>query len=232
MGGSELGATSGIHVGAFVIAETVLTTWAIMLLLAAFAVLATRRLRAEPGPWQVALEGIVAAMEDAVAAVLPDHAARVMPLVATLWVFIVVANLLGVIPGLRSPTDDLSLTAALALTVLASVHWFGIRIHGLRHYLRHYLEPNPLLLPFHVVSEISRTVALAVRLFGNMFSLETAALLVLLLAGFLVPVPVLLLHIVEALVQAYIFGMLALIYIAGGVQSFAPHANDREGVTS
>ena len=85
--------------------------------------------------------------------------------------------------------------------------------------MRHYLEPNPILLPFHIVSEISRTIALAVRLFGNIFSLEMAALLILLVAGFLVPVPVLLLHIVEALVQAYIFGMLALIYIAGGIQS-------------
>ena len=85
--------------------------------------------------------------------------------------------------------------------------------------MRHYLEPNPILLPFHIISEISRTVALAVRLFGNMFSLEMAALLVLLVAGFLVPVPVLMLHIVEALVQAYIFGMLALIYIASGLES-------------
>ncbi len=100
-----------------------------------------------------------------------------------------------------------------------SVHWFGIRIHGWRTYLRHYLEPNPILLPFHIISEISRTVALAVRLFGNMFSLEMAALLVLLVAGFLVPVPVLMLHIIEALVQAYIFGMLALIYIASGLES-------------
>ena len=91
--------------------------------------------------------------------------------------------------------------------------------HGLRAYARHYIEPNPILLPFHIVSEISRTIALAVRLFGNIFSLEMAALLILLVAGFLVPVPVLLLHIVEALVQAYIFGMLALIYIGGGIQS-------------
>jgi F-type H+-transporting ATPase subunit a len=102
------------------------------------------------------------------------------------------------------------------------VHWYGIRSHGLRTYLRHYLQPNPMLLPFHVISEISRTVALAMRLFGNIFSLEMAALLVLLVAGLLVPIPVLLLHIVEALVQAYIFGMLALIYIAGGIQSLEP----------
>ena len=209
----------GLHLGPLTVTGTVLTTWGIMVALLVVCAFSTRRLRMEPGPWQVALEGIVSTIEDAIAAVLPDDAERVMPMVGTLWIFIVVANLVGVVPGLHSPTDDLSLTVGLALLVFASVHWYGIRIHGLRRYLHHYLEPNPLLLPFHVVSEISRTVALAVRLFGNMFSLEMAALLVLLVAGFLVPVPVLLLHIVEALVQAYIFGMLALIYIAGGIES-------------
>jgi len=208
--------------------ETVLTTWGIMLTLLAVCWLSTRRLRLEPAPWQAMLEGIVSTIEEAIAAVLPDHAARVLPLVATLWIFTVIANLAGVVPGLRSPTDDLSLTAGLAVLVFLSVHWYGIRIHGLRRYLHHYLQPNPLLLPFHVVSEVSRTVALAVRLFGNIFSLEMAALLVLLVAGFLLPVPVLLLHIVEALVQAYIFGMLALIYIAGGIQSLEPKLNEKK----
>lgn len=213
---------SGFQFGPIAVTETVITTWSIMLALFLAAWLSTRRLALEPGPWQAALEGVVAAIEDAVATVLPEHGARVLPFVATLWLFITAANLAGVIPGLRGPTDDLSLTAALAILVFLSVHWYGIRIHGLRNYLRHYLEPNPILLPFHIISEISRTVALAVRLFGNIFSLELAALLVLLVAGFLAPVPVLMLHVVEALVQAYIFGMLALIYIAGGIQSLEP----------
>lgn len=224
-----LPAASILHLGPLALTDTVLTTWGIMLALWVVCWLSTRRLQLEPGPWQVTLEGIVSAAEDAIAAVLPDHAARVLPLVATLWIFIVLANLAGIVPGLHSPTDDLSLTAGLAILVFLSVHWYGIRIHGLRQYLRHYLEPNPLLLPFHVMSEISRTIALAVRLFGNIFSLEMAALLVLLVAGFLVPVPLLLLHIVEALVQAYIFGMLALIYIAGGIQALEPKSKESEG---
>jgi F-type H+-transporting ATPase subunit a len=207
------------NLGPLPISETVVTTWAVMLGLLLMSWLSTRRLKLEPGPWQVALEGVVGAIQDAIDAVLPQHGLIVLPFVASLWIFAVFANLLGVIPGLHGPTADLSTTSALALLVFLSVHWYGIRIHGLRHYLRHYLEPNPILLPFHIVSEISRTIALAVRLFGNIFSLEMAALLILLVAGFLVPVPVLLLHIVEALVQAYIFGMLALIYIAGGIQS-------------
>jgi F-type H+-transporting ATPase subunit a len=213
---------SGFQLGPFTVRETVLTTWGIMLVLFLVSWLSTRRLRLDPGPWQIAVEGLVAAIEDAVGGVLPEHGARVLPFVGTLWLFIVIANLAGIIPGVHGPTDDLSLTAALAMLVFLAVHGYGIRIHGLRHYLRHYLEPNPILLPFHILSEVSRTVALAVRLFGNIFSLELAALLVLLVAGFLAPVPVLMLHIVEALVQAYIFGMLALIYIAGGIQSLEP----------
>jgi F-type H+-transporting ATPase subunit a len=99
------------------------------------------------------------------------------------------------------------------------VHWFGIKIEGIGPYLRHYLMPSPLLLPFHLISEVSRTLTLAIRLFGNMMSLEMAALLVLLVAGFLAPIPLLILHIVEALIQAYIFGMLALVYLAGAIQT-------------
>jgi F-type H+-transporting ATPase subunit a len=204
------------------IPETVLTTWGIMLVLFLLGWLSTRRLKLDPGPWQTALEGVVQTIEHAIANVLPEHGRHILPLIATFWIFIVVANLVGLVPGLRSPTGDLSATAAMAFVVFLSVPYFGVRIHGWRGYLRHYLEPNPFLLPFHVISEVSRTVALAVRLFGNIFSLELAALIVLLVGGLLVPVPLLLLHVVEALVQAYIFGMLALVYIAGGIQSFGP----------
>ena len=213
------GESALFHLGPLGISVTVVTTWGLMLVLGSFSALATRRLRDEPGMLQSALEGAVLAIESAIAAVYPQRPRMLVPFVGTLWVFLVAANLLGIVPGLHSPTRDLSLTAALALLVFLSVHWYGIRSDGLRHYLRHYLSPNPVMFPFHVMSELSRTVALAVRLFGNMASLEMAALMVLLLAGFLVPVPVLLLHVIEALVQAYIFGMLALVYIAGGIQS-------------
>jgi F-type H+-transporting ATPase subunit a len=182
----------------------------------------------QPGLVQTALEGVVQAIEGAIEAVLPDRAGLLLPFVGTLWLFVAVANLVSLVPGLHSPTADLSTTAALAFVVFLSVHAFGIRTDGWRSYLRHYLSPTPILLPFHLLGELSRTLALAVRLFGNMMSLEMAALLVLLVAGLLVPVPVLMLHIVEALVQAYIFGMLALIYIAGGMQSRDESANSNE----
>jgi F-type H+-transporting ATPase subunit a len=219
MAGTTTFVTDVFSVGPLRITNTVVVTWAIMLLLAIAARVATRRLRFAPGAAQVVVEGVVSVIEDAIRAVLPDHYRQVMPFIATLWIFIVVANLASVIPGVRSPTGDLSLTAGLAILVFLAVHWYGIRTSGLRNYLRHYLSPNPILLPFHAISEISRTIALAVRLFGNIFSLQMAALLVLLVAGFLAPVPVLMLHIIEALVQAYIFGMLALIYVAGAIQS-------------
>jgi F-type H+-transporting ATPase subunit a len=203
-----------VHVG-----PTVLTTWLIMALLGGFSWQATRRLSVDrPSQLQVVLEGVVGSIEEAIRAVAPAEAQRLLPFIGTLWIYVVAANLIGLVPGLGSPTADLSETAALALLVFFSVHWFGITSNGWG-YFRHYLAPSPILLPFHLLSEISRTIALAMRLFGNMMSLKMAVLLVLLVAGFLAPVPLLLLHIVEALVQAYIFGMLALIYIAGALQS-------------
>ena len=208
-----------VELGPVAITNTVVTTWAIMAVISLLAWLVSRRLRIEPGPVQTAVEGIVSAIENAVAKVAPQHAQRIMPFIGSLWIFLVVANLSGLIPAAHAPTRDLSATAALAILVFLSTHWFGIRIQGLKKYLHHFIAPSPILLPINLISEVTRTVALAVRLFGNMMSLEMAALLILLVAGFLAPVPIMMLHIVEALVQAYIFGMLALIYIAGSLQA-------------
>ena len=207
------------HFGPFAITSIVVTTWGVMLALGMFAWLATRNLTLDPGPLQTVLEGVVSAIEDTIGNVLPERAQQLLPFIGTLWIYIVFANLVGLIPHLHAPTGNLSVTAGLALLVFLSVHWFGIRNEGLRRYLKHYLSPSPIMLPFHLLSEVTRTVALAMRLFGNIMSLEMAALIVLLVAGLLVPVPLLMLHIVESLVQAYIFGMLALIYVAGAMQS-------------
>jgi len=217
------------HIGPFAITSVVVTSWGIMLALSVFCWLATRRLALDPGPLQTMLEGVVSAMEESICAVLPDRAQQVLPFIGTLWIYILFSNLIGLIPELHSPTGNLSVTAGLALLVFLSVHWFGVRSEGLRRYLKNYLSPSPVMLPFHLIGEVTRTVALAVRLFGNIMSLEMAALLVLLVAGLLVPVPLLMLHIVEGLVQAYIFGMLALIYVAGAMQSRQNLERDEEG---
>ena len=220
MGKPEFLELLAFHLGSLHIGATVLTTWLLMVFLVGLGWFGTRKLSVDsPSRLQTMLEGIVLALQAAIEDSAPGYATRLLPFIGTLWLFIATANLVGLVPGLRSPTSDLSLTVALALLVFASVHWFGIRIDGLRSYLKHYLEPNPILLPFHLLGEVTRTLALAVRLFGNMMSLEMAALLVLLVAGFLAPIPLLMLHIVEALVQAYIFGMLALVYVAGALQS-------------
>lgn len=208
-----------LQFGSIVLSQSLFTSIALTIVLVVLAILLTRHLMLTPGRLQSMVEGIVIAMENAVNEVLPQYSREVLPFIASLWIFLICANLLGLIPGLESPTRDLSVTSSLAALVFLSVHWFGIRSQGLKNYLRHYLSPNPLLLPFHLISEVTRTVALAVRLFGNIMSLEIAALLILLVAGFLAPVPVLMLHIVEALVQAYIFGMLALVYVASGIQA-------------
>jgi F-type H+-transporting ATPase subunit a len=214
------------QLGPLVIRDTVVTTWVVLLALWLACSYLARHLRSSPGLIQTAAEGLVLGAEDAVRQVLPRHVSMVLPFILTLWTFLVVANLVGLIPGLHSPTRDPSATAALAVLVFLSVHWFGIRAQGVRGYLRHYLSPTPILLPFHVISEITRTLALAVRLFGNMMSLELVALLLVWVGGLLVPIPILLLHIVEALVQAYIFGMLALIYIASAIQTQTPRAGE------
>ena len=198
--------------------NTVVTTWGIIGVIGLFARILSRKLTINPGLVQTAVEGMIASIENVIREVAPQHVKSLMPFIGSLWIFLVIANLCGLIPGVHSPTRDLSATSALAILVFLSTHWYGIRLQGIKLYLSHYVKPSPILLPFHLIGEITRTVALAVRLFGNMMSLEMAALLFLLVAGFLAPVPILMLHVIEALVQAYIFGMLALIYIAGSLQ--------------
>lgn len=233
MNSHELSPAVWLTLGPIGLTETVITTWLITLLLVAAAWIINRRLILAAGPVQTAAEGVVSAIESAIQAVAPGYVEQLLPFIGSLWVFLVVANLAGVIPGVHSPTRDLSTTSALAILVFLAAHWFGIRAQGWRSYLRHYLTPSPILLPFHIISEITRTVALAVRLFGNIMSLEMAALLILFVAGFLAPIPILMLHVIEALVQAYIFGMLALIYIAGGLQSQQQRSEkQREEITN
>lgn len=228
---SELDAAVWLRLGPLQLREPLLLAVLISALLAGLAGWLRRQLQTQAdqpaGRLQTAIEAVYALMHDAVAEVVaPDEVARVLPFIATLWLFLVLANLIGLVPGLSSPTRDLSVTAALAVVVLVAVHAFGIRAAGLKVYLAHYLAPNPIMLPFHLISEVTRTLALAIRLFGNMMSLEMAALLVLLVAGLLVPIPLLLLHVVEALVQAYIFGMLALIYIASALEVSHEHRGE------
>ncbi|MGD8478283.1 MAG: F0F1 ATP synthase subunit A, partial [Burkholderiales bacterium] len=134
-----------LEIGPVAITNTVVTTWVIMLVLFLFSWLVSRRLRLEPGPLQTALEGVVSAIDDAIAGVAPEQSKQILPFIGSLWIFLVIANLTGLIPGAHSPTRDLSATAGLAFLVFLSTHWYGIRIQGIRNYLRHYLTPSPIL---------------------------------------------------------------------------------------
>lgn len=199
------------------VTDTVVNTWILIAAIVLAAYLATRRLSVRPGRLQGLLEAMYTAVETTTSEILPVPARFVVPVIGTLWLFIGVANLAGLVPGMRTPTADLNTTFALALVSYAMAHVVGVRAQGWRGYLAHYAEPTWVLLPFHLIAEATRTVALAVRLFGNMLSGDMVAVIILGIAGLLVPVPFDLLHVVIGLIQAYIFGMLTLVFIAGGI---------------
>ncbi len=166
---------------------------------------------------RTALEIGYEALERSIVATTSADVRALVPLVLTLWIFLGVANLVSLVPGVASPTRDLSLAAALAVVSFFSGHIHAIRVHGVS-YLRHYVEPSPLLLPFNVIGEIGRTIALALRLFGNMLSGHLVVAIVLYLAGLLLPVPLMLLGVLTGLVQAYIFGVLTLVFAASSLR--------------
>jgi len=149
---------------------------------------------------------------------LPVDPWLVVPILGTLWIFIGFSNMAGLIPGLTTPTADLNTTFAFAIISFSMSHIFAIKTQGFREYLSHYKEPAWILLPFHLIAEVTRTIALAIRLFGNMLSGDMIALILLGVVGFLVPIPFSLLHIIIGLIQAYIFGVLTLVFIAGGIK--------------
>ena len=219
MAGSPLTSTVLFHLGPVAITRPVVTTWAIMLMLVAACRLMTRRLQMRPAGRQALLEtaiaGIVAQIED----VIRKDARPFLPLLGTLFLFLVVANLSGVVPGVQSPTAKLETPAALALIVFFSVHYFGIRARGWRGYLASFAEPKLIMLPLNILSEVTRTFSLMMRLFGNVMSGEFVIALVVALAGLFVPVPLMVLEVLVGIVQAYIFTVLAAVFIGAAVGS-------------
>ena len=200
---------------------TIVYTWAVMLLLVTAAWLATRHVRVE-GPrsmWTKALEVIVTALRGQIREISGDNIGdEYLPFIGTLFLFILVSNELDVVPGWHAPTGSLSTTAALALSVAVSVPVFGIRKAGFRAYLRHYTRPTVFMVPIHVMSEISRTMALAIRLFGNIMSGSMVVAILLALVPLFFPVLMQVLGLIIGLIQAYIFAVLAMVYIAAAVR--------------
>jgi F-type H+-transporting ATPase subunit a len=201
------------------ITDTVITTWFVIIVITGICYFLTRKLSIKPSIYQEIMEAVFAAIEKTVRDVLPADPWLAVPILGTLWILIGFSNLVGLLPGLKTPTADLNTTFAFAVISYSMTHVFGIKTQGLKGYLYHYKEPAWILLPIHLVAEVTRTIALAVRLFGNMLSAEMIAVVLLGIMGFLVPVPFDLLHVVIGLIQAYIFGVLTLVFIAGGIRT-------------
>ena len=163
------------------------------------------------------IETVVVGIEDQIAILLNRDAAPFLPLLGTLFIFLAVSNLCGIVPGVTAPTASIETPAALAVIVFLAVHFYGVRIQGLGAYFKGYLKPNPIMLPFNILSELTRSFSLAMRLFGNIMSEELVLAIVVALAGLLVPIPFMAFGILVGLVQAYIFSVLAAVYIGGGI---------------
>lgn len=199
---------------------TMVVTWATMAGIVLCSWLVTRRLRTGTRipRWQNCLEVIVGGVRTQIRETGIRTPDRFMPLIGTLFLFIAVSNTLGAVPWYVPPTGSLSTTAALALCVFLAVPMYGIRSIGLLPYLRNYLRPTPLMLPFNVMGELSRTMALAVRLFGNIMSNNMIGAVLLLIIPLFFPVLMQLLGLLTGLIQAYIFSILAIVYIAAGME--------------
>jgi F-type H+-transporting ATPase subunit a len=205
---------------------TIATTWAMMGAITAGAWLVTRRLAAS-GPitrWQAALEIVVTGMEQQLKEVGLATPGRYLAFIGTLFLFVALSALGTMLPGFQPPTGSLSTTTALALCVFVAVPLFGIRSQGLGGYLRTYTEPTFVMLPFNIISEFSRTLALAVRLFGNMMSGVMIVGILITITPYLFPILITALGLLTGMVQAYIFSILAAVYIAAATLVRQPKA--------
>lgn len=199
-----------------VINATLVFTWLTMALLVGVAAWVTHKLVVHPTlpPWQNFLEMVVDGIYNHIAEVTQQDPEPYLAFVGTLFLFILTANLLTVVPGYQAPTGSLSTTTALAIAVFFAVPIYGIRKQGVLGYLKSYLKPTPIMLPFQIIGEFSRTLALAVRLFGNIMSGNLLAAILLALVPLFVPIVMNLLGLVFGVIQAYVFAILALVYIA------------------
>lgn len=207
------------YIGPVPISRAVATTWAIMAVLVAASWLGLRRANVHANTLQTILEIVVEALAKQVNEIIRRDPWPYLPLLGTLFIFLVFANLSAVVPGMKPPTGHVETPAALAAIVFLSVHYFGIRSRGLVEYARRYTKPNLLLLPLNVLSEVTRTFSLMVRLFGNMMSHEFVIAIVVFLAGLFLPIPFMLLGILIGIIQAYIFTVLAAVFIGAAVSS-------------
>jgi F-type H+-transporting ATPase subunit a len=218
--------------GVFQLNATIVFTWALMLVLVAGAMLITRKLSIglDRARWQNLLEIVVIGMVTQIEEVGLSQPRKYLPFLGTLFLFVGLAALGTVIPGYEPPTGSLSTTVALALCVFVAVPLFGIEEQGVGGYLDSYLQPTALMLPFNIISEVSRTLALAVRLFGNMMSGAMIIAILLTITPFVFPIVMTVLGLLTGMVQAYIFSILAAVYIAAATRVRKPQSESAAGL--
>ncbi|WP_172332523.1 F0F1 ATP synthase subunit A [Mangrovicoccus sp. HB161399] len=219
------------RLGPVPVTAPVVATWAIMAGLALFSVLATRRLALRPGRVQTVLELFSATLDGQIRATMGRDPAPFRALIGTIFLFVLAANWSSLIPGVEPPTAALETDAAAAFVVFAATTGYGIRYRGLGGYLRTFAEPSWVMIPLNIIEQVTRTVALIVRLFGNVMSGVFVIGVVLSLAGLFVPIPLMALDLLTGGVQAYIFAILATVFIGAAVgesPSAAPRAKEEE----
>ncbi|MCB5285382.1 F0F1 ATP synthase subunit A [Desulfobulbus oligotrophicus] len=224
--------------GPFAISATLVFTWVVMALLAGGSWLITCRLTGgtSVSRGQLLLEIVLDGIRGQIRGVVDVDADRYLPFIGTLFLFIVTSNVLVVVPGFQAPTGSLSTTTALALCVFVAVPVFGTMSQGLRGYLKTYLQPTWLMLPFNILSELTRTISLSIRLFGNMMSGTMIAAVALAIAPLFFPVIMSVLGLLIGVIQAYIFSVLALVYIVSATRAHeeqlgGPHNDNKGGST-
>ena len=228
MSASPLTAAVMFTIGPVPITTPVVVTWGMIVVLAGGARLLTRHLALRPTPTQAVLELLVDGIATQISDTMQTEPRTYMPLIGTLFLFILIANWSSLIPGIEPPTASLETDAALALIVFVAIAWFGIRARGVAGWLASFAEPNILMVPLNLVETFTRTFSLLVRLFGNVMSGVFVIGIVLSLVGLLVPVPLMALELLTGTVQAYIFSVLAMVFISGAVGE----SEQRDGETT
>lgn len=200
---------------------TIVFTWVVMALLVLLSIFVTRRLTSDPkkiSKGQNVLEVVVINVRNQIKEVSQQNPDRYLAFIGTLFIFIVVSNLLGVVPGFNPPTGSLSTTSALAICVFFAVPIYGIASRGFLGYLKQYLHPSPIMLPFNIIGDFSRILALAVRLFGNVMSGTMLVAILLAIIPLVFPIIMQVFGMLTGFIQAYIFAVLAMVYIASATQ--------------
>ncbi len=219
---SPLDSVALFQLGPLAITQAILTTWAIMVVIVVGAFALTRKLDQSPTRRQAALELIVATLDTQIVETTGANPSPYRGFIGTLFLFILVANWSSLLPGVEPPTAKLETDAALAILVFLSVIWFGIRSGGVIGWLKSFAAPNPVMIPLNILESVTRVFSMFVRLFGNVMSGVFVIGIVASLAGLLVPIPLMALDLLTGLVQAYIFAVLAMVFITATVEDGKP----------